>query len=248
MAARSPQVGYTAPGSLTDLTDADASSVGRLGFRLVCDLRTPMERERDPGRWPSPPPRLLCADDGVDLDRSGAEYIRAMYAAATGSGARDVVLKMYADMHRVYEEILRELFVAIADRRELPVLIHCSAGKDRTGFITSMLLLALGASRDVVRAEYMLTDKFWGADQIRDALRRRAGRVVPDSVVEAFRVRPENMRASVASIQADFGSVDEYLHHVGLDEARRSRLRDALVVAEHKARGLTTWPVGCGPG
>jgi protein-tyrosine phosphatase len=217
-------------GALTALTEVGATLRDQLGVRLVCDLRTPLEREHDPARWPEPSPTIVTASEDVDLYGSKNEDILALYAAETGEQAREAVMRMYADMPRAYADILRELFVHLTDLQEFPVLIHCSAGKDRTGFVSSMVLLALGASPDIVTADYMLTDRVWGPEQVRQAIWSRTGREPATEVIEALRVRPEYLEHALDAIRNDHGSLDAYFQSVGLDEARRLRLREALVI------------------
>jgi protein-tyrosine phosphatase len=230
--------GRVAPGlvfrseALAMLTENGTAALERLGIRLVCDLRTLQERRKEATAWRGRPPRVLAVDEGIDLYGSSEAHIRKMYGDETGQGARDLVTTWYADLHRAYEPVVRELFAAVADRHEVPVLIHCSAGKDRTGFVTSMLLLALGATRAVVEADYLRTDSFFGADRLSAAVQARIGRAPSAQVVDALRVNVDYLGTSFAAIESDFGSIDDYLHHVGLDDTRRHHLRDVLVEAE----------------
>lgn len=226
--------GVVAPGrlfrseALTTLTAAGRRTLGGLGIHLVCDLRTAPERRTEITRDPGDGARVLVVDEGIDLYGSSAEHIRTMYGDDSGRGARELVRSWYAEMARVYAPVVGELLTALA-AGEGPALVHCSAGKDRTGFVVAVVLRALGASRETVEADYLLTDRFFAADRLRAAVRVRIDREASDAVVESLRVHADYLRAALDAIDAEHGSVSGYLEHLGLDEPRRSALREALV-------------------
>jgi protein-tyrosine phosphatase len=224
--------------ALNTLTPTGTAALERLSVRLVCDLRTLDERRKDQTTWPGSRPRVLSVDEGIDLYGSTNEHIATMYGEESGEGTRQLVIGWYADLHHAYEPVIRGLFEAIADRHELPAVIHCSAGKDRTGFVTAMLLTALGASPEVIEADYLRTDGLFGVDRLRAAVVARIGRTPSDEVVEALRVDVDYLRASFAAIEAEFGSVDGYLRQAGLDDEKRRRLREVLVQTRPDGDGI----------
>ncbi len=126
----------------------------------------------------------------------------------------------------------------LADPATYPAVVHCSAGKDRTGTTVAMVLDALGVPRETVIADFALTNRdvdrqfAWmratgliGEDRLRegahgvpgaDAFRQSLG--VPVGAIEHF----------LAHLDREFGSVRGYLAHLGIDEATMSALRDQL--------------------
>jgi protein-tyrosine phosphatase len=215
--------------ALTCVTASGTAVLDDIGVRLVCDLRTPDERAKEPINWRDPTPHLLTADAGVDLRGNDSGEIAAVCTDATGGEARAFMMRMYADMHRLYEELLATIFTAILDDARLPLLVHCTAGKDRTGFVVSMLLAALGADYRVIEDDYLLTDRFYGADRLVAVLQQRMRDGLPQPVVRAFCVDPDYLRHCFSVIEAEHGSIEAYLAHVGLDPARRRQLHDTLV-------------------
>lgn len=215
------------------LSDDDVRALGDLGIRLVCDLRTGGERTREVTRWPADatPALLHAGDAGVeqaDVRVLGDELWRDLLRDDTGEHARDYMLALYRRMPDAYPEVLAQLIERIADG-ELPVVVHCTAGKDRTGFIISLLLLALGADRDQVEAEYLRSDEFFGTERLHELLSERTGVTPSDAAVDAFRTRAHLLDAALQEIVDQHGSIDAYLARAGLTDARREALRAALL-------------------
>src|SRR5262249_45245837 len=117
--------------------------------------------------------------------------------------------------------------LAAPDRR--PVLFHCTTGKDRTGWAAAVTLTLLGASRDDVVRDYMLTNA-----QLLPALQPLVDRFAaaggdPTLLQPALGVRAAYLAAAFDEAQRRFGSMDGYLSAgLGVDDAMRQRLRDEL--------------------
>ena len=106
----------------------------------------------------------------------------------------------------------------------LPLLIHCTSGKDRTGFGAAIILMALGATRQVILEDYALTNLY----------RREIQHLVADStpaslVAMLTSAQPKYLEAAFAVIDRSYGSTDAYLARaLGLDDAARERLSALL--------------------
>jgi protein tyrosine/serine phosphatase len=126
-------------------------------------------------------------------------------------------------------EVFGRYFQALAEA-EGPVLIHCAAGKDRTGLLAALTHHLLGVSADDLMADYLLTNEArslsaW-APRFAELIEREYGRRPPMDAVEAFlRVHPDWLRAAFASIEARAGGLDGYLEEaVGVDRNLRERI------------------------
>ena len=92
-----------------------------------------------------------------------------------------------------------------ADEASYPVLIHCTAGKDRTGFAAALILLALGVPRDVVMRDYLLTNEFFRMPiNPSSPLSQEVLRVL-------WRVQEEFLDAALHAVDADYGNVQSYM-------------------------------------
>ena len=112
----------------------------------------------------------------------------------------------------------RTLFTHLLEDRA-PLVIHCTAGKDRTGFACALILHALGVSEQVIADDYLLTNRFYKRDPAHST-------ELPDDVKQVLgTVREAFLEASFEAIDADYGSLDGYFRDgLGLGPAERKAL------------------------
>lgn len=220
-----------------EATPADLDKVHALGLATVFDLRGDSERAlypclRHPGftadvRYePGETAGLMgaaaheAAGQGV---RSGEESRQAMIRLNQGMPWRPVLLAT-----------MRMHFAELADPAG-PSLLHCVAGKDRTGLACALTHHALGVHPDDALADYLLTNDAIDVDErVRvngEAMRERYGSGMDDNAVRALiSVAPEYLGAALAAIREHHGTIDAYLEEVlGVDPAQRSAIRTALL-------------------
>lgn len=226
--------------ALERITDVGLAALNGLGVRVVCDLRTTDERERNPTRWPSDRgPEVLDLAGATDLAALRPERLRSLYADTSGGRARGFMLELYRQMPVVFGPALEVLAERIAERGQLPALVHCAAGRDRTGVVCAMLLVALGAERGVISREHLRGGEEFGTVRLREVVRGITGTEPPPAVVDAFRPQIDYLDAALEAAGTRHGSLDAYLAALGLDDARRSRLHDALVESDRHDGSLT---------
>jgi protein-tyrosine phosphatase len=226
-------------GQLNEITPADLTRLAAYPVRLVCDLRRMHERAQAPNVWAAVAglPTLLAPEGrGSAAARPGAWVARLQDPAFDADAARAYMLKGYRSMPAAFSSVLSDLFAAL-DADGAPVLVHCVAGKDRTGFVCAMLLWALGASKEAIFADY-LASRVYAPRRVSTALQDaaaptpRAARAlaVLATVDAAF------LDAAWAEIERTHGTVDAYLHDVArVDLVRRGRLRDRFLSAPRPA-------------
>ena len=113
------------------------------------------------------------------------------------------------------------LFFELLLAESTPLVFHCSAGKDRTGFAAALILSALGVSRDVVFQDYMLTNLLWKIDPL------SMGNLPADVTAALGRAEEAFLAAAYETIDTEFGGMDHYLRQeLGLQQPQRSRLFD----------------------
>ena len=204
--------------TLASLTENDIRALEDLGIVAACDLRYGDERASEPSRLQSHP-RITVMELGFD-QRPGASFLDSLQ---TFEGAADAARNYLMDSYRKYPFMYATAYRQIFDRllAEDRIIIHCTAGKDRAGMASAMVLSALGVPKHVVLSDYLLTNEYWD----------RGGRERPgmdaETVAMIFAAREEYFEAGFAEINAEYESLDAYLsEEVGLTEVDRTRLKD----------------------
>jgi protein-tyrosine phosphatase len=214
-------------GSLAELTDADVAALGALGLRLVCDLRSPDELGRHADRLPP-----------------GASYVHRPILGEVGRLRR--VVTLYRKRHRLQElleqiyhlmidqngPVIADVLRLAADPANRPLVIHCTAGKDRTGLTVALLLLALGVPEETVVADYTLSNHAF--DVLAGRMRPEMARLYSFGFNEAqlqplLLAEARTLRGALAYIHRRYGSLDWYLQRAGLSDDTLQALRDELL-------------------
>ncbi len=221
---------------LSTLTDADVTILGRLGLQTVIDLRSGQERDIHPSRLPQQDrPAVLELDVMAHPTLSGRSLVGVLRENPTTAGARQMMLALYRAFPTAFAPVLPALFGRLLAEGGLPALIHCTAGKDRTGFLAALLLSAAGASRAAVEADYMATGTQSDHVEMHAATTRAVSHWLGDratvEVVDVLcEVDPSYLAASFEAIEAGWGGVARYLAaEAGVDAAGLAGLRKRLL-------------------
>jgi protein-tyrosine phosphatase len=204
--------------------------------RLVCDLRRPDERESQPNPDFGPDVRSLSWDD-----KQESALLQALPEpqAVDRSLARQVMVRHYASMPTRLASQVRGMFRGLAQGPGTPMILHCTAGKDRTGFAAAMLLSALGVPRDAIVDDYLLTNS--AVDLRARLVNDVTGFGVAPSTRFIMELRPESQDAVLAAdadyllaafdaIESTQGSVAAYLRDViGCDDAMRGKIEQSTL-------------------
>ncbi|MGQ0700501.1 MAG: tyrosine-protein phosphatase [Panacagrimonas sp.] len=223
---------------LLDLSPRDLETLATLGIGLICDLRSPAERRRLSCQWLADSPAQRLALD-IDADLSAVQPDRWVRRLADprfdAAQAHDAMLDNYRRMPASFARDLRALFEYLAAPNAGGVLVHCAAGKDRTGFVVAMLLLALGVPEDAIFADYLLTNRRYGFERL---MRSRA-HVLLDTELSPHAesamhvlasVHADFLRAAFDTVLAEFADVQTYLERAcELTPARCAALHAALL-------------------
>ena len=230
-------------GQHAEASEADLERIDSLGLRAVIDLRTHAERARMPSRRAEGcAARMIVSEDAMALPAVGGE---AMGLGAAGDRPRTAEGNRQRLRHAYGEFPFRPPLVAVTRRylaelaecdgpSVIPSLVHCLAGKDRTGYSVAMVLAALGVHRDDVMEDYLLTNTAGDSEARIEAGRRSIRAIWGDMEDAALRalmaVEPEYLAITYAVIEERYGSLEAYLETVlGVDGALREKLVERLV-------------------
>jgi protein-tyrosine phosphatase len=207
---------------LGGLTDTDRSALGKLGVRTIVDLRGVNEAAETPHLISG----LACKVVGAHIEPQLGEQLRS--GVENGTLTPFVVMELLTDHYRDYPRRcapgFRTLFTTLSDGTHRPLVFHCTAGKDRTGFASALLLSLLGVPWDDVMEDYLRTNELWTGHVGRYPeldLDTRA------AIVEA---RRPYLEAAFAAVRDDYGSAEAFAEKaLGIDAKARDRLKAELL-------------------
>ena len=232
----------TAPGvllrsdNLQGLSPADvATLVDRVGLTTVVDLRSGAEAESE---GPGP---LDAVPSVARLHLSVLPEI----GERTDVVAEALLLRREKDRSRYADDAMCGHYLGYLEDRPDSVtgalraiasspgasIVHCAAGKDRTGVVIAMTLTAVGVPADVVVADYAATGEKIEAILRRLVRSRTYEADLKGSSVDRHRPRPETMKAFLAEVQARYGGVTQWLADHGFGAGDLSRLRAKLLAS-----------------
>jgi protein-tyrosine phosphatase len=219
---------------LASASDADCEALAALNLGLVVDLRGSYEVEAAPDRsvgaeyvWldvlrDSTIHSLATTGDLFSAPQRFQEFLADGTAVAFMKQAYLEMVDLPSARH-AYATWLRDV-----PQRRSPVLVHCTNGKDRTGWAIALALLAVGVSREAVFEDYLTTN-----DQFLPALgplfeEVAAQGVDPDLLIPVLGVREEYLTAALDRVDA-MGGLEAYFEVLGIGDEHRQALADWLI-------------------
>lgn len=209
------------------------AELAAMGFRSVADLRSELERDKAPHRWCEPGCSLLNLDMNTDLRAQGEDMWMALGRDPTAARASEVMAQNYGQMPRAFLPHLPVMTEALLGG-DVPMLVHCTAGKDRTGVVIALFLELAGVARDVIVQDYLKSDVFGEnltmSGHLKRDLNATFGFLPPDDMVAVLiGVDRRFLDQALHAVKVQWGGIDGYFEAAGIDAARREALRDLLV-------------------
>ena len=204
------------------LTEAGRAALADYGVRAIVDLRLPTELADHPNPFAEP------GDHGIVYTN-----VSFIDPAAAPPEAVSTLAEDYLQMLDRYRQGVAEAMAAIARAPEGVVVIHCAAGKDRTGLISALLLGLVDVPAETIAADYALT-----AELLRPREQEWLAACPPEERAEReallarYAPTAEVMLTVLAGLGERFGGVEPYLLATGLARDDLDRLRDRLLAPE----------------
>ncbi len=215
-------------GDLHDLTDKDLAYLSNLGIATIIDFRNDIEVEDEPDRLPSGVNYLRSP---IAQERGIAEYKRLKRQLVLHQIRRTEAkerFKMF--MEGFVDEAaddLKPVMEKLLDPQAVPLVYHCSGGKDRTGAMTSIILLSLGVDEETVKDEYLMSNYYrWELNQA-NIRRGRKVLIGKETLEYIFVVQEEYINSVFDIINNKYDGIENYLDEkLGIDPLERQLLID----------------------
>jgi protein-tyrosine phosphatase len=214
-------------GQLSALSEQDVDLLASLELDLVFDFRRVEEQETDLSRLPRQAgPRVVSLPI---IPGSNSRFFEQVDAPSDDPAAMfNFMLEINRDFAGPQAVTYRRMFSEILAAPDARFLVHCAAGKDRTGFAAAIILLALGVPREVVMRDYLLTARYFQPERELDRLRQKyqLEHMVAEAILPMLEVHEDYLGIALQHIDENYGSVEEYLEQaLGVGPAELAELR-----------------------
>ena len=231
---------------LSGLTANDFQKLEEIGLKTVIDLRTNKEHNKSPTVWQGEnPPQFFHFPVG---DANNDWFTAQRKMMKKNRFTQDQSLEHMVEGYRMIAEegtsSYQKLMGVVLDESNWPVLIHCNAGKDRSGVGIALILEALGVNRETIMEEYLLTNEISRIEEKAVILSKeskkssRGNKYSKGTSANAWLpivgVRAEMLEAFYASVDERYGSVDAFLTELGVDQVARLALTASLTTEQPK--------------
>jgi len=216
---------------LASASEEDLKQIEALNIGLVSDLRHKPERARQPNRWPDKPRRTLEFPDRPEAagDKMAPHEAFTKHTLQEAHQADAYMKNSYENRPSdpAFQSIFADTLIHMAETGD-PILIHCAAGKDRTGTLAAIILSALNVAKDTIMEDYMLTmqavdiENYLGQAAPMMSKKYERGLSI-DALRPLFIVNPQYLEKSLNTI----GDMDDYIHKtLGITDTQREAIHN----------------------
>jgi protein-tyrosine phosphatase len=210
-------------GHLHNMSAADLRRLEGLGVKRIIDFRSDLEKKNEPDRLPVDPNLRMVDIPILDSSTNAALTLERQIKGGRVDGIHPEKLfaESYAEMAARFTPQYREFIHELLDEHGLPVLFHCTAGKDRTGFAAAVLLRILGVPPETVMFDYLLSNEYYFKHLRRSLilLSLVKGRKISRIIAGFLEAKPSYLATAFQTLDRQHGSFDEYVRQ-GLDLTR----------------------------
>jgi protein-tyrosine phosphatase len=203
---------------LSELTEPDLAMMAELGIRTVVDLRSGYEVENG---------RFNVVAHPVDFHHF--PFIDALPDVQEWDRRPGLLAAQYKEMLVDAMVQIRGALEVLADAEAHPTVFHCTAGKDRTGLLSALLLSLLGVPEEMIVADYALSGEAMERLRAKLILKYPDGSDVIADIDEVFSADPVNMVGLFTFLREKFGDVGGWASAAGVSDELVSRLKSVLL-------------------
>ncbi|WP_369523486.1 tyrosine-protein phosphatase [Bacillus altitudinis] len=218
---------------LSRLTKQDILTFSTLGIQTICDLRTSSERK-------SHPPKIMEHDKIVHIPMqpdsmmpSKWTMFRMLIAEGKSLSFTPIMKEVYQSMLNERKKEIQQLFTLLSDEKNYPLMLHCTSGKDRTGFLSALIQLAAGVPVHTVLSEYMRSNegvKMLVKRQERFVRMMSLYRVSKEQIQPLLGVQQDYLEDVLNEMMDTYGNAERYLLEAcGVPKAQLLKVKNILL-------------------
>ncbi|HSD84526.1 MAG TPA: tyrosine-protein phosphatase [Anaerolineae bacterium] len=216
-------------GDLDQLRGPDLKTIQALQLKTIVDLRAP--RECKNGTHASLGARRVSLP--FDIERDTRERLQPLMTKKNVEPEISAIISQtYAKMVDQVKDQLGEIFRLLLCAESYPVLIHCRAGKDRTGFACALIQLTLGLDPQTVLADYLKSNEFV-LPRVRQMMKYARmfslGRLPTENLALVYIVKEQYLCTALEKIEHCYGGLTSYLEQCGVGAPERAALQALLL-------------------
>ncbi|MEZ2737600.1 tyrosine-protein phosphatase [Aneurinibacillus aneurinilyticus] len=201
---------------LSRLSHQDLEKISQLNIKSICDLRTSREQKSKPSR--------IGVEQGIKIinisihDKSQEftrlEFFKFLVSKSSTIDFEKIMRDLYYNMAFVSHGQINKVITLLSEQNNVPALIHCTGGKDRTGFISAVIQLLVGVPYQTVLNDYLLSNDLIAPrmKKVEKFIRWMSlFQVSPDRIKPMLEVRHEYLDDIYNEIKRKYGSIENYL-------------------------------------
>jgi protein-tyrosine phosphatase len=211
------------------ITRGDLDKLRSFNIRTVIDLRAPGELGK----------RFRSVDHAdklrfpLDFQKTTRERLRpVIYKKDAENIIADISNELYLEILDASAPVFRQVMELLASPGRSPVLIHCHAGKDRTGIIIALILMAMGVDRELIINDFMKSNEaLMPFFKTRFIIRKifSFGFFPYRNMVFAVEVKKRNIESVLDRVDFHYGGIEGYLRFAGFDISSLQKVRDIMI-------------------
>lgn len=215
--------------NLDSISKSDIKKLHQHKIKTIIDLRAEHERKKNSRKIDN----IERLSFPLDFERSTREKLYPYLKKRNSEKIiADISNALYLEIFEASGNIVKDILEILLSPDRCPLIIHCQAGKDRTGIISAIIQLALQAERESVIKDYMKSNDFLVPYFKKVLFRRKIlslGFFPADRVLYAITLRQRNIESILDRIYNDYGGIEAYLDFIGFDNTKLSKLRKTWI-------------------
>ncbi|MFT4758666.1 MAG: protein-tyrosine phosphatase [Paraglaciecola sp.] len=214
-------------GKLSDLEKSDHALLTNLGIKTVCDFRSDVEQEKHPNNLPAGIRYIrypIGEKDGKSFQKLRKDVLKKRLKGKDAEQTFVKLMEAFADS--VSHDFQPVLDLLLVDGNE-PLIYHCSGGKDRTGFMTAVILAAMDVDMKTIRQDYLMSNYYRQRANQKKIRQARLIGLDQETLEYLFIVRDSYFDSVINTVNERYGDMDNYLAvKFGLTREVRDQLKE----------------------